>query len=118
MRRDWTQEEIRTASVAMEAIGELGYDDFCIMLKIAEFAKVQREGFFPCPRCGHYRMDSDPIRNALSRSAQVQVCDECGTDEALRDFAGIALPLKDWAIAISPELFVVQVEVSSSPATE
>ena len=37
---------------------------------ITEFAKVQRGGHFPCPRCGRYKMDSDPIRNAMSRHAK------------------------------------------------
>ena len=109
MSKDWTQEELKAASAAMEAAGELGYDDFRIMLNITEFAKVQREGFFPCPRCGRYRMDSDPVRNALSRHATIYVCDECGTDEAIRDFAGICLPLKEWAIAENPEAFVKSV---------
>ena len=106
MSKDWTPEEISAASKAMEAAGELGYEDFCIMLNITEFARVQREGFFPCPRCGRHTMDSDPIRNALSRRASVQVCDECGTDEAIRDFAGCALPLSEWAIAKNPGCFL------------
>lgn len=29
MSRDWTQEELQTASKAMKAAGLLGYDEFC-----------------------------------------------------------------------------------------
>lgn len=107
MSKDWTPKEISAASAAMETAGELGYEEFCIRLNIATFAKVQREGFFPCPRCGRYRMDrTDPIRNALSRHAEIQVCDPCGTEEAILDFTGSPMPLKDWAIARSPETFI------------
>ena len=56
---------------------------------------------FPCPRCGHDRMDAKPIRNALSRYADVYICDACGMDEALRDMIGIPLPLNEWSMAIS-----------------
>ena len=51
-------------------------------------------------------MDSDPIRNALSRHATVLICDRCGTDEAMRDFAGKVMPLTEWAIAKNPEAFL------------
>lgn len=53
---------------------------------------------FPCPRCGHDRMDEKPVRNALSRYASVYICDQCGTDEALRDMRGDVLPLNEWAM--------------------
>lgn len=77
-----------------------------ILDTVSEFSKVQRSGHFPCPRCGRYRMASDPIRNALSRHASVQVCDACGIDEAMRDFRGATLPLEEWAIARNPASFV------------
>ncbi len=66
---------------------------------IEDFAKVQEAGFFPCPRCGQMLMDERPVRNALSRHANVYVCDECGTDEAMREYAGNPLPLEEWYIA-------------------
>lgn len=31
---------------------------------------------FPCPRCGNERMDKKPVRNALSRRADVYICNE------------------------------------------
>jgi len=66
--------------------------------KIAEFAKEQLQGFFPCPRCGRMVMNEKPTRNALSRYADVYVCDECGMDEAIRDFGRKPLPLADWSV--------------------
>ena len=40
--------------------------------------------------------------NALSRHADVYICDACGNDEAVREMKGDPLPLKDWAIAKIP----------------
>lgn len=51
----------------------------------------------PCPRCGRDAMNSNPLRNALSRCADIQVCDDCGTDEALRGLWRSPLPLEQWA---------------------
>ena len=52
-----------------------------------------------CPRCGRDAMDERPARNALSRHAKVYICDACGTDEAVRDYAHTPLPLEEWACA-------------------
>ena len=69
---------------------------------IESLMPLQESGHvFPCPRCGHERMDPKPVRNALSRYAKVYICDECGTDEALRDYCGSPLPLNEWSMAIS-----------------
>jgi len=67
---------------------------------IEEFAKVQEGGFFPCPRCGQYRMKEKLTTNALSRHAKVYICDQCGMDEAIRDMYGKPLPLSEWGIAL------------------
>ena len=70
---------------------------------IEEFAAKQYGKDFPCPRCGRQSMDINPSRNALSRRAGVQVCDECGMLEALEDMpGGIKLPLSAWAIMKNP----------------
>ncbi|WP_101698690.1 hypothetical protein [Clostridium minihomine] len=54
---------------------------------------------FPCPRCGHSRMDEKPVRNALSRYADVYICNLCGMDEALQDAKGKPpLPLNEWGM--------------------
>lgn len=114
MSRDWTKQELNAVSEYMRQHGHMGYEEFVIGLKrndavlatIQRFSAVQREGFFPCPRCGHYVMASDPIKNALSRHADIQICDACGTDEAIRDFTHMVFPLTSWAIAEHPEVFV------------
>lgn len=57
---------------------------------------------FPCPRCGQLRMNAErPVLNALSRYADVYVCNECGTEEALGDMLGQELPLAEWSMARS-----------------
>lgn len=69
---------------------------------LENLGNAQREGAatgLPCPRCGRYRMDDNPLRNAMSRRAKVCICDACGMDEALRDAAGKApLPLNEWGL--------------------
>ncbi len=109
MSRDWTPEELQAASAAMKRAGQMGYEEVVAEAArqeakslIERFAKKQRDGFFPCPRCGFRRMDADPIRNALSRRADVQICDRCGIDEAMEDFLGSPRPLTSWAIAEDP----------------
>lgn len=57
---------------------------------------------FPCPRCGHDRMNPVAVRNSLSRRANVYICAQCGMDEAMLDMAGKPpLPLNQWSMAIS-----------------
>jgi predicted RNA-binding Zn-ribbon protein involved in translation (DUF1610 family) len=108
MSRDWTPEETRAASEAMKRAGQMSYEEVvaeATKQMIEQFSEIQREGHFPCPRCGHYRMDADPIRNALSRRADVQVCDQCGVEEALEDLSGARMPLTMWNIAQEPEAY-------------
>jgi len=48
-----------------------------------------------CLRCGkplHRRL----VVNAINRHADVHICQECGTDEALRDAIDEVLPLREW----------------------
>ncbi len=52
----------------------------------------------PCPRCGHMRMRSRLAENAASRHADIYICPDCGTNEALRDEKQNALPLQGWFI--------------------
>ena len=105
MSRDWTQEEIQAASDAMKAAGQMGYEEFTAEVeaidKIVRFARRQRASCYPCPRCGCWTMNDDPIRNAQSRRAKVYICDACGTEEALEDYTGQSTPLASWAIAKS-----------------
>ena len=69
---------------------------------VDEFAKAQMDGVYICPRCGHLTVKEQLTTNALSRHADVYICDACGMDEAVRDMEGNPLPLKDWAIARIP----------------
>lgn len=49
-----------------------------------------------CLRCGQ-PLDCRLVINALSRYADVHICEACGMDEALRDANRCPLPLTEWA---------------------
>ena len=51
----------------------------------------------PCPRCGRDRMKKNIHTNALSRHADIYICDACGTEEALLKFMSNPLPMREWA---------------------
>ena len=51
----------------------------------------------PCPRCGSFTMKPDLPTNALSRHADIYVCDRCGTEEAVLVFMNNPLPMRCWA---------------------
>lgn len=71
---------------------------------LEELGRMQEDGRasgLPCPRCGHPRMDENPVRNALSRRASVYICNECGMEEALMDMAGMEpIPLTEWGMIL------------------
>ena len=67
---------------------------------VDNFAKTQVDGTHLCPRCGCFTVKDRLRTNALSRHADVYICDACGMDEAVRAATGQDMPLKDWAIAI------------------
>ena len=50
-----------------------------------------------CPRCGRDAMKAPVHTNALSRTADVYVCDACGTAEAMLAFMKQDYPLHLWA---------------------
>ena len=53
-----------------------------------------------CPRCGLDRMKPELYTNALSREAgeaEIMVCDQCGTEEAMLAFMQNPKPLSSWA---------------------
>lgn len=62
----------------------------------------QKNGWPFCPRCGKpLKIDPQTQRaassNALSREVSgLYICDDRGSDEALRAFAGLPLPLEEW----------------------
>ena len=66
--------------------------------RLADFKARQEAGeHLPCPRCGCDSMKPHLYTNALSRAADIMICDACGTDEAVMAFIGEAMPLEEWA---------------------
>ena len=68
---------------------------------LESFAKLQEANapkyIYPCPRCGSNNMDEKITRNALSRRANVHICSDCGTHEALLDMSGQEpLAFEEW----------------------
>lgn len=51
----------------------------------------------PCPRCGRDAMKESIHTNALSRHADIYICDTCGTEEALLKLMHNPLPMHEWA---------------------
>ena len=107
MTNGWKNCEINPEDAAVRASGQPTYEAFASEVDAATkaktiidaFAKKQTDGTHLCPCCGGMRVKDRLHTNALSRHADVYVCDSCGMDEAVRDMAGATLPLKDWAIA-------------------
>ena len=63
---------------------------------IHRLAIAQRAGESrTCPRCGSLLKERLGT-NALSRRADVYVCDECGIEEAIADFNGEPDPIEQW----------------------
>ena len=67
------------------------------------YGKHQPEEDCRCPRCGEI-MPGPTSRHALSRWADIMVCDQCGTIEALEK-AGLteALPMMEWEAVKNPQ---------------
>lgn len=66
-------------------------------------ARQVKQEHMPCPRCGKDTMGEDPMRNALSRQADVMVCDSCGQNEAVLAMMNNPLPLSEWAFFNPPD---------------
>ncbi len=65
--------------------------------RLADLKARQDAGeHMPCPRCGKNTMKPDVYTNALSRQADVMIC-ECGMEEAMLAFINCPLPLAGWA---------------------
>lgn len=69
-----------------------------IVERLAPLQEKDRANEFPCPRCGRPRMHKRTVLNALSRHAQVYICEQCGADEAIRDMTGNVLPITEWCM--------------------
>ena len=50
-----------------------------------------------CPRCGRNTIKAPLAHNALSRYADLYVCDDCGQAKAMLDMKQTPVPLKQWA---------------------
>lgn len=69
-----------------------------IQKRLADLKARQQAGEnLPCPRCGRKTMKDAVCTNAVSRHADIFICDQCGTDEAMLDFMRNPLPIEDWA---------------------
>ena len=86
------------------SLGMVYGEDSCHKINTEEEAKVtlgwygkhQPDENSRCPRCGEV-MPGPKTRHAISRWADITVCDQCGTIEALEK-AGLAdvLPMMEW----------------------
>lgn len=66
--------------------------------KLANLKAAQERGSYTlCPRCGRDTMKHQLYTNALSRVADIMVCDECGVDEAKLAFMNVPTSLYHWA---------------------
>ena len=54
---------------------------------LLDLKEKQKKGLYTlCPRCGRDTMKPDLYTNALSRQADIMVCDSCGSEEAILAF--------------------------------
>ena len=63
--------------------------------------KQEKGAYTLCPRCGRDTMKPDLYTNALSRMADVMVCDSCGSEEAVLAFMNKPYSLYQW-VAFQP----------------
>lgn len=70
---------------------------------LADLKARQEAGeHMPCPRCGRDTMKPALHTNALSRIADIYICDACGSAEAMLAFMKQQYPLTGWW-AFQPE---------------
>ena len=60
-------------------------------------ARQQAGEYMACPRCGMDVMKTPVHTNALSRAADVYICDACGSTEAMLAYMHQSSPLSGWA---------------------
>ena len=71
--------------------------------RLADLKARQEAGeHMPCPRCGRDTMKPVLHTNALSRIADIYICDACGSAEAMLAFMKQQYPLTSWW-AFQPE---------------
>ena len=70
---------------------------------LLDLKERQEKGSYTlCPRCGRDTMKADLYTNALSRQADIMVCDSCGSEEAILAFMNKPYSLYQWA-GLQPE---------------
>ena len=65
-------------------------------------ARQQKGEHMRCPRCGADTMKNPVHTNALSRIADVYICDACGSAEAMLAYMNQQYPLTSWS-AFQPD---------------
>lgn len=60
-------------------------------------AHQQSGSYRLCPRCGKDTMKQPLHTNALSRHADIYICDACGMEEAILDYTHAPLLIEAWA---------------------
>lgn len=60
-------------------------------------ARQQKGEHMVCPRCGADTMKTPIHTKALSRVADIYICDACGSAEAMLAFMGQQYPLTSWS---------------------
>ncbi len=74
-----------------------------LLERLQDLKARQENGTYKrCPRCGRDTMKEKLYTNALSRLADIMVCDECGMDEAKLAFMRSPGTLYQWA-ALQPK---------------
>lgn len=65
---------------------------------IKNYAKAQELGCdLRCPRCGKFTMNKHTDNNALSRIADIYICNKCGEEESTEN-----KPIESWYILAEP----------------
>lgn len=87
--------------------------------RLADLRARQEAGEnMPCPRCGRMTMKPWIHTNALSRCADIYVCDECGANEALCAMMKNPLLPIDWECMKVKDPYVAESAVSYLPTIE
>ena len=61
-------------------------------------AKQDAGAKMACPRCGRNTLKTPLSHNALSRYADLYVCEECGYTEGMLAMMRNPLPLEQWSV--------------------
>ena len=78
---------------------------------LTRFSGKQKQTWLLCPRCGMDMMSPILEHNALSRRADLMICNLCGNIEGIEDMptAGITkLPIEKWELVEHPERYFLK----------